>query len=104
MTRLVTVFKEETKEDVQKRKLESQRPLERGLSRVADDYFYHRIIGMPKRPPWTFSMTKEDLDENETEYFNKWLKDIYDTVRCPPPFLCNKALRFSFFLRARFET
>jgi len=63
------------------RKLASQATLQRGLSRVADDYFYHRIIDMPKRPPWNYSMKKEELDENENNYFDNWLKSIYEAVR-----------------------
>ncbi len=33
---------------------------------------------MPKRPPWNFKMTKQQLEEREQKYFDKWLQDIYD--------------------------
>ena len=36
---------------------------------------------MPKRPPWNYSMKKEELDENENNYFDNWLKSIYEAVR-----------------------
>jgi hypothetical protein len=35
---------------------------------VSDDYFPDGI-DMPKRPPWDFSMSKEQLEMREQKYF-----------------------------------
>ncbi|ELR25337.1 GTPase of unknown function subfamily protein [Acanthamoeba castellanii str. Neff] len=75
--KLRTVFEKESKEEVELRKKRAQLPLARWQPRIADDYFYRQFIGMPKRPPWSYSMTKQQLEEREKKYFDDWLANIY---------------------------
>jgi hypothetical protein len=35
-------------------------------------------IDFPKRPTWNHSMTKEQLDQRESEYFKNWLKETME--------------------------
>ncbi|RIA83564.1 P-loop containing nucleoside triphosphate hydrolase protein [Glomus cerebriforme] len=39
---------------------------------------YTTIIDFPKRPPWHYGMTKEELETNEEHSFQRWLDDVYD--------------------------
>ncbi len=39
---------------------------------------YTTFIDFPKRPPWNYEMTKEELETNEEHYFQQWLYDVYD--------------------------
>lgn len=71
------MFEKESKEEVELRKKRAQLPLARWQPRIADDYFYRQFIGMPKRPPWSYSMTKQQLEEREKKYFDDWLANIY---------------------------
>ncbi|XP_014216237.1 guanine nucleotide-binding protein-like 1 [Copidosoma floridanum] len=76
--RYVLQFYQESREELQKRKEEATRtielhPLEK--QEVSDDYFPLEI-DMPKRPPWDFSMTKEQLEVREQRYFHEYLKEM----------------------------
>jgi len=86
--RLNTVFAPEPKEEIERRKKEALRPLKRDQvrrdfaigSRCQLHPLYNPIkaqINMPIRPEWTYSMTKEQVDKQEQEYYQKWLDDIY---------------------------
>jgi len=76
--KLRTVFEKESKEEVEARKKRAQEPLCRWQARKASDYFYKQFIGMPKRPPWSYAMSKQQLEEREKKYFDSWLHTIYD--------------------------
>ena len=39
---------------------------------------YTTVIDFPKRPPWHYGITKEELEINEEHYFQRWLDDIYN--------------------------
>jgi len=34
---------------------------------------------MPKRPSWSYKMSKEKLEKSEEVYFNEYLKSIYES-------------------------
>ena len=64
-------FFKESEDELRMRKEEARReikllPLEK--QEISDDYF-PLGIDMPKRPPWNFSMTKEQLELREQNYF-----------------------------------
>lgn len=64
-------FFQESKEDLRRRKeeaLNSIVPLSLKDQEISDDY-YPSGVYMPKRPPWDFSMTKEQLEMMEQRYF-----------------------------------
>lgn len=63
-------FFQESVEELQKRKeeaLNSIEPLSLKDQEISDDY-YPPGIDMPKRPPWDFKMTKEQLEMEEQRY------------------------------------
>lgn len=64
-------FFQESKEEIMKRKEQARSTLET-LSlkdqEVSDDYFPPEI-DIPKRPPWDFNMSKEQLELREQKYF-----------------------------------
>jgi len=45
---------------------------------VSINDIYTIVIDFPKRPPWHYEMTKEELETNEVHYFQQWLDDVYD--------------------------
>ena len=71
-------FFQESKEEITKRKEQARSTLET-LSlkdqEVSDDYFPPEI-DIPKRPPWDFNMSKEQLELREQKYFTEYLKDM----------------------------
>lgn len=71
-------FFQESKEEIMKRKEQASSTLET-LSlkdqEVSDDYFPPEI-DIPKRPPWDFNMSKEQLELREQKYFTEYLKDM----------------------------
>jgi len=72
-TKLYTVFERESKEEIEKRKLECQNPLirlpESALILDENNNFYNdniegnAYIDMPKRPNWNYKMSKEELEK-----------------------------------------
>ncbi|XP_031847628.1 nucleostemin 4 [Nomia melanderi] len=71
-------FFQESKEELLKRKEEARSTIER-LSikeqEVSSNYFPPEI-DMPKRPPWNFNMSKDQLEMKEQKYFTEYLKDM----------------------------
>lgn len=64
-------FFQETNEELRKRKeqaLKSIEPVSLKDQEISDNYFPPGI-DMPKRPPWDFNMTKEQLNIREQRYF-----------------------------------
>ncbi|CAL7945463.1 unnamed protein product [Xylocopa violacea] len=71
-------FFQESKEELMKRKEQARtavEPLPLKDQEVSDNYFPPEI-DMPKRPPWDFDMTKEQLELREQRYFTEYLKDM----------------------------
>lgn len=55
-----------------KRKEEARKTIEMIPTKkqeVSDDYFPSQV-DMPKRPPWDFSMSKEEVEQREQKYFH----------------------------------
>lgn len=73
-------FFQETKEEIQKRKEDARKTIEPCSiveQEVSDDYFPAEI-DLPKRPPWDFSMRKDELEMREQRYFTvRKLLDIH---------------------------
>lgn len=64
-------FFQETNEELRERKEQALRSIEPVSLRdqeISDNYFPPGI-DMPRRPPWDFNMTKEQLDIREQRYF-----------------------------------
>lgn len=36
------------------------------------------VLDIPKRPKWSFHMSKNQVEKNEQEYFMKYLQNIHD--------------------------
>ncbi|XP_076663867.1 nucleostemin 4 [Andrena cerasifolii] len=71
-------FFQESKEEIMKRKEQARSTLETlplKDQEVSDDYFPPEI-DIPKRPPWDFNMSKEQLELREQKYFTEYLKDM----------------------------
>lgn len=71
-------FFQESREELQRRKEEGRKtiemiPLEQ--QEVSDNY-YPPEVDMPKRPPWDFNMSKEQLELREQRYFTEYLKNM----------------------------
>ncbi|KAG1704119.1 hypothetical protein DVH05_006130 [Phytophthora capsici] len=78
---LSSFFVKETKEQIQLRLMEGQRPLNlatRETPLLATVSERDPILDHPKRPKWTYSMSKEKVDSNESLMFDKWLTKIHD--------------------------
>lgn len=37
----------------------------------------HQELGLPKRPPWEYSLSKASLEHREKEYFDRYLKKMH---------------------------
>ena len=44
-------------------------------------FYYIAVLDMPKRPPWTYTMTKERVDQNEAKYFQEYVRKIYEQFK-----------------------
>lgn len=84
-------FFAETDQEIRERKEKAQKPLrildsKNGLVCSAEDLFGKSSqslndipfseLDMPKRPPWSPSMTKEELDREENHYFHEYCKNL----------------------------
>jgi hypothetical protein len=92
--KLSTFFQRENDHDVQQRKLDASRPLER-TAHTAQDAWAHitprplpwplplvdgafvPVIPIPKRPPWRRDMTQGELEKQEQAMFAKWTERIF---------------------------
>ncbi|KAL6258580.1 hypothetical protein P5V15_010534 [Pogonomyrmex californicus] len=71
-------FFQESNEKLRKRKEQAYKsiePVSLKDQEISDDYFPPGI-DMPKRPPWDFNMTKEQLEMREQRYFTEYLKSM----------------------------
>jgi len=74
---LKTVFHREPKEEIERRKLLSMEPLKRKGKKFEKRSYFGECLDIPTRPPWDYSQTKEELEKNEEEAFEKYLDNIY---------------------------
>lgn len=44
---------------------------------VDDVYVPGTVLDIPKRPPWSYSMTKEEVESQEEAMFEDYLQRIY---------------------------
>lgn len=74
------MFEKLSPEVNERARLASMKPLKRlpqtalEVGITSDD----KLIDFPKRPKWNYGMTKEQLEQNEKDEFEKWLNDIYE--------------------------
>ncbi|XP_006818416.1 guanine nucleotide-binding protein-like 1 [Saccoglossus kowalevskii] len=76
-------FERESKVELSERKKRASEPFlmlsEENLEVDIDDiYKPGSVLDMPKRPPWEYSLTKEQVEKREEIYFNEYLENIYD--------------------------
>ncbi|XP_029649152.1 guanine nucleotide-binding protein-like 1 [Octopus sinensis] len=75
-------FFQESKEEIEKNKKLARQPytpvsekdLEVDLETI---YLPGSVLDIPKRPPWDYNLSKEQLDAKEEEYFKKYLDNIH---------------------------
>ncbi|KAI9495366.1 hypothetical protein BDB00DRAFT_870516 [Zychaea mexicana] len=77
--KLVSMFEKLSGEAVERSRLRSMKPFER-LPQTALEIgvdSFSESIDFPKRPSWSYGMSKEQVEAGETQYFENWVKDIY---------------------------
>lgn len=79
VNRYALEFFTETKEEIQKRKELARQVIvpvsEDQLEIDVDDYFLPEL-DFPKRPPWDYQMSKEELDIRENRYFTEYVSSL----------------------------
>lgn len=76
-------FLRETAEEVARRKLQSQQEEiefvnEQQLEISVDDvYPPDSVLEMPKRPKWSYNMSKQKLEQQESNYFKEYIQKIH---------------------------
>ncbi|KAG0243735.1 hypothetical protein B0O80DRAFT_529213 [Mortierella sp. GBAus27b] len=80
-TRHRSVFIRRSQADIEKSRKASMQPLvflpESELE-VSFDAMYSEVIGFPKRPKWDYSMSREQVEANESKMFGEWMDSIYN--------------------------
>ncbi|KAI8378996.1 hypothetical protein BD560DRAFT_389221 [Blakeslea trispora] len=79
--RLVSVFQKLSSVDIEKEKQKSMQPLHRlpkGSLEVKPEEF-KQTVEFPKRPTWDYTMSKEQVEEQEQKSFDAWMKQIEET-------------------------
>ncbi|KAI9274751.1 hypothetical protein BDA99DRAFT_498487 [Phascolomyces articulosus] len=77
--KLVSMFEKLSSQEIERARLRSMKPFER-LPQTALEIgvdSFSESIDFPKRPAWSYGMSKEQVEARENEYFEKWVKDIY---------------------------
>ncbi|CAH1390032.1 unnamed protein product [Nezara viridula] len=72
-------FHRESKEEQQRSKEEARntlQPVSEESLEIDIDSFFPKELNFPVRPPWDFSMSKEELDARENKYFTDYIKSI----------------------------
>ncbi|XP_055357480.1 guanine nucleotide-binding protein-like 1 [Paramacrobiotus metropolitanus] len=75
-------FYRESKEELKLRKEKASLPVEAVPEEklemsLEDIYRPGSELDMPRRPPWDYTMTKEQLDANEQKYFRSYVEKIF---------------------------
>ncbi|KAF7723778.1 Guanine nucleotide-binding-like protein 1 [Apophysomyces ossiformis] len=76
--RLVSVFEKLPQEVIAKARLKSMKPFQR-LPQTALEIgvdSFEPSIDFPKRPKWMYDMTKEQVESQEEESFQNWMKEV----------------------------
>lgn len=71
-------FFQESQEELRRRKEEAYQTVEilsLNKQEISDSYFPPEI-DLPKRPPWDFNMSKDQLDIREQKYFREYLDNL----------------------------
>ncbi|KAI8646153.1 hypothetical protein BD408DRAFT_440384 [Parasitella parasitica] len=79
--KLVSIFERLSHQEIESEKLKSMQPLKRlpkECMEVREDEF-DEFIDFPKRPVWDYDMTKEEVEKQETECFENWVKAVEET-------------------------
>ncbi|ORX89210.1 P-loop containing nucleoside triphosphate hydrolase protein [Basidiobolus meristosporus CBS 931.73] len=79
-SRLRSVFEKMTPAQIKINKELSMQPLVRlpkEALEVSLEETYPKILDFPKRPSWSYQMSKNALETREKEYFEEWLEKIY---------------------------
>ncbi|XP_077986081.1 guanine nucleotide-binding protein-like 1 [Glandiceps talaboti] len=76
-------FERESKTEVAERKKKATEPfqtLPEEMLEVDIDDIYRpgSVLDMPKRPPWNYSLSKEQVENREEKYFLEYLENIYE--------------------------
>ncbi|ESO08450.1 hypothetical protein HELRODRAFT_185395 [Helobdella robusta] len=74
------LLKVDTNEDVERGKALSRvpiLPLSEEALEINLDEIYSSDLDMPKRPVWTYSLSRETLETNEEKYFKNYLDDMF---------------------------
>ncbi|DBA03537.1 TPA: hypothetical protein N0F65_011438 [Lagenidium giganteum] len=77
---LSSFFVKETKEQIQLRLMEGQQLLDlskREQPLRAQEIVRDPVLDHPRRPKWTYSMSKQRVDENESLMFDNWVTAIH---------------------------
>lgn len=79
-------FFKESDEVIKRKKKDAQKPVrvmdEAQLEyRIEDVYPSTAVLDFPKRPPWSYNLSKEKLDSQEKKYFNSYLQSIINQPR-----------------------
>ncbi|KAG0356873.1 Guanine nucleotide-binding-like protein 1 [Gamsiella multidivaricata] len=80
-TRLRSVFMRRSQADIEISRRASMQPLEllpESALEVSFEAMFPEVIGFPKRPKWDYSMSREELEKNETRMFEAWMDSIYN--------------------------
>ncbi|KAF9088207.1 Guanine nucleotide-binding-like protein 1 [Mortierella sp. AM989] len=79
--KLRSVFLRRSAADVKISRLESMKPLQllpESALEVSFQSMSSEMIEFPKRPKWDYSMSREELERNESRMFEEWMDSIYN--------------------------
>lgn len=73
------IFHKETEEELRKRKemaRQSLMPVEEKQLEIDANGYFPRELDFPKRPEWSYELSKQQLDSKENRYFTEYLNEI----------------------------
>ncbi|KAF9966314.1 Guanine nucleotide-binding-like protein 1 [Mortierella alpina] len=79
--KLRSVFMRRSPADIEKSRLASMKPLEllpESELEVSFEDMFPNVIGFPRRPKWDYSMSRQELERNETKMFEEWMDSVYN--------------------------
>ncbi|XP_070531725.1 guanine nucleotide-binding protein-like 1 isoform X2 [Ptychodera flava] len=76
-------FERESKTEIAERKKKAIEPFQTLPEEmlevdIEDIYKPGSVLDMPKRPPWNYSLSKDQVEKRENAYFMEYLEHIYD--------------------------
>ncbi|KAF9917480.1 Guanine nucleotide-binding-like protein 1 [Lobosporangium transversale] len=80
-TRLRSVFIKRSQAEIEESRRASMQPLHflpESKLEVSFEEMFPEIIGFPKRPKWDYSMSPQQLEQNETRMFEAWMDSVYN--------------------------